>query len=32
MAHAYMDTSKVTANVANNSNNNTRNNFAFGQG
>jgi len=32
VAHAYMDTSKVTANVANNSNNNTRNNFAFGQG
>ena len=32
MAHAYMDTSKVTANVENNSNNNTRNNFAFGQG
>lgn len=28
----YMDTSKVTANVANSSNNNTRNNFAFGQG
>ena len=27
----YMDGSKVTANVASNSNNNTRNNFAFGQ-
>ena len=31
-AHAYMDGSKVTANVASNVNKSTRNNFALGQG
>jgi hypothetical protein len=31
-AHAYMDGSKVTANVANNVNRSTRNNFSLGQG
>jgi hypothetical protein len=31
-AHAYMDGSKVTANVASNVNRSTRNNFALGQG
>jgi hypothetical protein len=30
-AHAYMDGSKVTANVASNVNKSTRNNFALGQ-